>query len=66
MLKMIEDVPEFFIQISFFIVGEYDVFTAANLAFTILVSCFEDQLLSPTPWSDSRDVPTAARCSSTS
>jgi len=37
MWKILEDVPEFFIQVTFFSVGEYDNFTAANLAFTLIM-----------------------------
>lgn len=37
MWKILEDVPEFFIQITFFAIGEYDAFTAANLAFTLIM-----------------------------
>lgn len=35
--KMVEDVPEFIIQMSFFSQSEWDSFTAANLAFTFMM-----------------------------
>ena len=35
--KLVEDVPEFILQVAYFASGEWDTFTAANLGFTLIM-----------------------------